>query len=382
MEGDMYSEDRFTTMNRRDFLRLGGAGLAGATLLGTAGGRVLAQTESSLEAEFEAAARKYKVPVELLLAMGYYNTLWEMPPPSASAYRKGEPEGRGDYGIMQLTQNPSRNTLSEAARLTGLSKARLKNDRSANIEGGAAFLSDLVGKTKPKRLDGWQEALNQYADTDLYASQVYGVLKGGASLTISTGERLKLSPQDVEVPQVYTPQSGTTDYPLAVCRPAASCNYTNSNRETSYDIRKVVIHVAEGSYSGTVSWFENCAAGASAHYVVSREGRVAQCVRDEDIAWHAGWWDTNTHSIGIEHAGYIDNPDWFTRSMYHTSARLSAWCCKKYKIPIDRKHIIGHSQVPGCSSGSGGGVDCHTDPGPYWNWNKYMRLISYYRSLL
>jgi len=382
MEGDMYSEDRFTTMNRRDFLRLGGAGLAGATLLGTAGGRVLAQTESSLEAEFEAAARKYKVPVELLLAMGYYNTLWEMPPPSASAYRKGEPEGRGDYGIMQLTQNPSRNTLSEAARLTGLSKARLKNDRSANIEGGAAFLSDLVGKTKPKRLDGWQEALNQYADTDLYASQVYGVLKGGASLTISTGERLKLSPQDVEVPQVYTPQSGTTDYPLAVCRPAASCNYTNSNRETSYDIRKVVIHVAEGSYSGTVSWLENCAAGASAHYVVSREGRVAQCVRDEDIAWHAGWWDTNTHSIGIEHAGYIDNPDWFTRSMYHTSARLSAWCCKKYKIPIDRKHIIGHSQVPGCSSGSGGGVDCHTDPGPYWNWNKYMRLISYYRSLL
>jgi hypothetical protein len=382
MEGDMYSENRFTTMNRRDFLRLGGAGLAGATLLGTAGGRVLAQTESSLEAEFEAAARKYKVPVELLLAMGYYNTLWEMPPPSASAYRKGEPEGRGDYGIMQLTQNPSRNTLSEAARLTGLSKARLKNDRSANIEGGAAFLSDLVGKTKPKRLDGWQEALNQYADTNLYASQVYGVLKGGASLTISTGERLKLSPQDVEVPQVYTPQSGTTNYPLAVCRPAASCNYTNSNRETSYDIRKVVIHVAEGSYSGTVSWFENCAAGASAHYVVSREGRVAQCVRDEDIAWHAGWWDTNTHSIGIEHAGYIDNPDWFTRSMYHTSARLSAWCCKKYKIPIDRKHIIGHSQVPGCSSGSGGGVDCHTDPGPYWNWNKYMRLISYYRSLL
>jgi hypothetical protein len=382
MEGDMYSEDRFTTMNRRDFLRLGGAGLAGATLLGTAGGRVLAQTESSLEAEFEAAARKYKVPVELLLAMGYYNTLWEMPPPSASAYRKGEPEGRGDYGIMQLTQNPSRNTLSEAARLTGLSKARLKNDRSANIEGGAAFLSDLVGKTKPKRLDGWQEALNQYADTNLYASQVYGVLKGGASLTISTGERLKLSPQDVEVPQVYTPQSGTTNYPLAVCRPAASCNYTNSNRETSYDIRKVVIHVAEGSYSGAVSWFETCAAGASAHYVVSREGRVAQCVRDEDIAWHAGWWDTNTHSIGIEHAGYIDNPEWFTRSMYHTSARLSAWCCKKYKIPIDRKHIIGHSQVPGCSSGSGGGVDCHTDPGPYWNWNKYMRLISYYRSLL
>jgi hypothetical protein len=372
----MYSGDRFTTMNRRDFLRLGGAGLAGATLLGTAGDGVLAQTESPLEAQFETAARKYKVPVELLLAMGYYNTLWEMPPPSTSAYRKGDPEGRGDYGIMQLTQNPSRNTLGEAAKLTGLSKAQLKNDRSANIEGGAAFLSSLVGKTRPKSLQGWQEALTQYADTDLYASQVYGVLRGGASLTISTGERLKLSPLDVEVPRVYTAQSVATNYPRAVWRPAASCNFTDSNRETSYD-SKIVIHVAEGSYSGTISWFENCAAQASAHYVVSRKGGMTQCVRDEDIAWHAGSWDTNTHSIGIEHAGYIDNPDSFTRSMYHASARLSAWCCKKYEIPIDRKHIIGHDQVPGCS-GSGGGVNCHTDPGPYWNWKEYMLLIQYY----
>src|SRR5215217_2925949 len=286
----MHSEDRLTPMNRRDFLRLGGAGLAGATLLGTAGSRVLAQTDSSLETQFEAAAKKYRVPVELLLAMGYYNTLWEMPPPSASAYRKGDPEGRGDYGIMQLTQNPSRDTLGKAAKLTGLSEDRLKNDRSANIEGGAALLSDLAGKTRPKSLDGWQEPLAEYANTDLYASQVYRVLEAGATLTISTGERLKLSPQDVEVLQVYTAQRGAADHQRAVWRPAASCNYTNSNREASYDIRKIVIHVAEGSYSSTIGWFQNCAAGSSAHYVISRRGGVAQSVRGEDIAWHAGWW--------------------------------------------------------------------------------------------
>jgi hypothetical protein len=377
MEGDMHCEDRLTLMNRRDFLRLGGAGLVGATLLGTVGGRVLAQTDSSLEAQFETAARKYRVPVELLLAMGYYNTLWEMPSPSASAYRQGDPEGRGDYGIMQLTQNPSRNTLGKAEKLTGLSEDQLKNDRSANIEGGAALLSDLVGKTKPKSLNRWQEALTQYADTDLYASQVYGVLEEGASLTISTGERLKLSPQEVEVPGVYTARSAATNYPQAAWCQAATCNYTTSIREASYDIRKIVIHVAEGSYSATISWFERCAAQASAHYVVSRKGGVAQCVRDEDIAWHAGWWDTNTHSIGIEHAGYVNNPDSFTNEMYHASARLSAWLCKKYEIPIDRTHIIGHNQVPGCP-GSGGGVDCHTDPGPYWNWTKYMLLVRYY----
>jgi hypothetical protein len=377
----MDSEYRFTTMNRRDFLRLGVTGFAGATLLGTAGSRVLARTESSLKTRFATAARKHGVPVELLLAMGYYNTLWEMPPPSASAYRKGDPQGRGDYGIMQLTQNPSRNTLGRAAKLTGLSEARLKNYRSANVEGGAALLSDLVGKTKPKSLDDWQEALTRYADTSLYASQVYGVLKVGASLTISTGERIKLPPQDVEVPRTYTAQSGAADYPRAVWRPAAPCNYTNSGRETSYDIGRIVIHVAEGSYSGTIGWFGNCAAQASAHYVVGRKGGVTQCVRDEDIAWHAGWWNTNTRSIGIEHAGYVNNPEWFTNKMYHASARLSAWCCKMHKIPTDRKHIIGHHQVPGCR-GSGGGANCHTDPGRYWNWKKYVRLVRYYRNRL
>src|SRR5215217_8608037 len=155
MEGDMYSEDRFTTMNRRDFLRLGGAGLAGATLLlGTAGGRVLARTESSLKAQFETAARKYKVPVELLLAMGYANTLWEMPPPSASDYEPGGLSGRGAYGIMQLVQNPWTDTLGKAASLTGLSEELLNTSRPANIRGGTVLLALIRGKDRSADLDG------------------------------------------------------------------------------------------------------------------------------------------------------------------------------------------------------------------------------------
>ena len=61
-------------INRREFLRLGGAGLAGAVLIGTSGGKVLAQTGPSLKAEFESAAAEYEVPTELLVAMGYVNT--------------------------------------------------------------------------------------------------------------------------------------------------------------------------------------------------------------------------------------------------------------------------------------------------------------------
>ena len=364
-------------MDRRDFLRLGGAGLAGAVLLGSAGGRVLAQAGPSLQAEFESAAKKYNVPVELLLAIGYVNTLWEMPPPEASDYQQEDPEGRGAYGIMQLVQNPSRNTLGRAALLTGLSEAELKTSRAANVLGGAAVLSAIVGTSKPQDLNGWQGAVAEYGDTELYAVEVYETLSEGASLTISTGETLVLAPQaGADVPQVFTIQS-VNQYPGAAWRPARRGNYTNANRGNA-QIDLIVIHVAQGSYSSTVNWFQDRKGSSSAHYVVSGKGRVAQCVRNEDIAWHAGRWHTNKESIGIEHEGYIGNPRSFSGSMYRSSARLSAYLCRKFNIPVDHHHVIGHNQVPGCS-GPGGGVDCHRDPGKYWKWNKYLHLIKRYK---
>jgi hypothetical protein len=217
-------------MDRRDFLRLGGGGLAGAVLLGGAGGRAMAQAGPSLRSEFESAADENDVPVDLLLAMGYVNTLWEMPPPEASDYQEGDPEGRGAYGIMQLVQNPWRNTLGRAADLTGLSAEKLKNGRAANVRGGAAVLSDIVGASKPQDLNGWRDAVAEYGDTDLYAVEVYEALRSGASLTISTGESLELaSHEDAKVPQVLThgrststgrrpggpPTTGTTPTPTA-----------------------------------------------------------------------------------------------------------------------------------------------------------------------
>ena len=365
-------------MNRRDFLRLGGAGLAGAVLLGTTGGRALARSNSSLRAEFESAADEYKVPLELLLAMGYVNTLWEMPPPDASDYEQGDPEGRGSYGIMQLVRNPSQDTLGKAASLTGLSEEELRTNRAANVRGGAAVLADIQGANKPAELNGWQQAVADYGDTELYAIEVYETLKEGASSTISTGESLELPPQKgVEVPQLVTTASGRADYRKARWRPASPRNYTNAHRGAA-KIDMIVIHVAQGGFSATINWFQNPIARASAHYVVGRKGAVAQCVHNADIAWHAGWWKTNKKSIGIEHEGYIGNPKSFTKRMYHSSARLSAYLCGRYNIPIDRRHIIGHNEVPGCS-GPGGGIDCHTDPGRYWNWDKYMQLIKHYK---
>jgi hypothetical protein len=150
-----------SAINRREFLRVGGAGLASAVLLTSAGSSVLARTGPSLKAQFAFAAAEYDVPVQLLLAMGYVNTLWEMPPPAASDYEEGDIEGRGAYGTMQLIQNPFTNTLGRAATLTGLSEKRLKTKRAANVRGGAALLGDMVGTPRPSGLSGWYEAVGR-----------------------------------------------------------------------------------------------------------------------------------------------------------------------------------------------------------------------------
>ncbi len=353
-------------INRRDFLKLGSTGLAGAVLLGGASGQVLAQSGSSLKKEFESAATEYRIPNELLLAMGYVNTIWEMPPPEASDYEPGDLHGRGAYGIMQLVQTPWEDTLGRAASLTGLSEERLKTERAANVRGGAAILAGIVGRERPSDLNGWYEAVAEYGGGDLYAQEVFQILAEGASATISTGERLELAPQDVEVPQFYTTQV-RTGYGPAVWRPAHRSNYTNRSRGPAR-IDLIVIHIAQGSYSSAINWFQYPRANVSAHYVVGRRGQVAQCVRTGDIAWHAGNWRYNTKSIGIEHAGYARNR--WTARMYRSSARLSAYLCRRFNIPVNRRHIIGHRRVPGVT---------RSCPGRYYSWRRYLRLVRRYR---
>ncbi len=200
-------------MNRRRFLKLSGVGIAGASLLGVVGsGGVLAREASpgpSLVAEFEEAAAEYGLPKGLLLAMGYVNTRWEMPPPGASGYEPGSLHGWGGYGIMHLVKNPSTDTLGAASGLTGIPEETLKTDRRANILGGAALLAASQGRGKPTRLGEWfgavagrgrapgrpLQAPSGVGGGELYAEQVFGVLKAGASATTRNGERIALEAQ-------------------------------------------------------------------------------------------------------------------------------------------------------------------------------------------
>src|SRR5438045_5068538 len=84
---------------------------------------------------------------------------------------------------------------------------------------------------------------------------------------------------------------------LVVPTPAAWSNYSHHHRPASA-VRLVVVHVAEGSFDGTVGWFRNRRAHASANYVVGRDAEIAHMVPDANIAWHAGNSYVNYHSIG------------------------------------------------------------------------------------
>ncbi|WP_433393704.1 N-acetylmuramoyl-L-alanine amidase [Micromonospora sp. KLBMP9576] len=322
---------------------------------------------------FSRAAGEFDVPRDLLVAVGYGETRLDG--------HGGEPSQANGYGVMHLVSNPRQRSLERAAELTGQPVAELKSVTSANIRGGAALLRDIAdaeGLTAGDRdrVSAWYPVVARYvqaaddATARLYADHVYDLLRGG----IATAS-VRVAPQRVQPelgryarvapagPQSASALAALPEYAPARWIAANGANYTPGR---SSRITTVVLHVTQGSYAGTISWFQNPSSQVSAHYVVkSSNGEVTQMVREGDTAYHAR--SANAYSLGIEHEGYVDNPSWFTESMYRSSAALTRYLCDKYGLPKNRTAIKGHHEIPGNS---------HTDPGPHWNWNHYISLVN------
>jgi len=160
--------------------------------------------------------------------------------------------------------------------------------------------------------------------------------------------------------------------------PASPHNYAHTHRSAAA-IRILVVHTIEGSYGGAISWFRNPRARASANFVVSRDGEVTQMVPTWAVAWHAGNGYVNAHSLGIEHEGFTNVRYTVTDAEYRGSARLLAQLVRRYRIPLDRSHVIGHDQVPDPNRPwLKGGFAHHTDPGRYWDWTRYLAYVRAY----
>ncbi|MFI9552479.1 N-acetylmuramoyl-L-alanine amidase [Nonomuraea endophytica] len=321
-----------------------------------------ASAESSPLADaFDQAASGYDVPRDLLAALAYAETHLDG--------HQGEPSASGGYGLMHLVPK----ALEEAAKLTSTPADRLRTDDAANVLGGAAVLrakADALGMDASARKDPaqWYAAIGAYggakSTANIYADAVYEALSSGFE---ANGVRVKPQAVQPERGEDYTPfAAAAVDYPGALWSAASTSNYTVANRPSSAAINKIVIHVAQGSYAGTISWFKNPAAKVSSHYVVrSSDGQITQMVREKDVAWHVK--GANTNSVGIEHEGYISDASWFTDQMYRASAALTRNIADRYGIAKTRSNIVGHVEVPG---------NDHTDPGPNWDWNKYMSYVT------
>jgi N-acetyl-anhydromuramyl-L-alanine amidase AmpD len=352
---------------------------------------------------FARAASEFHVPAVLLKAICYME--------GRLSNNGGWPSRDNGFGCMHLVKNDHVDMLDRAARELGVSARQLKLDMPTNIRGGAILLRDYALQLShmhslPDNLNDWYGAVAAYSNSTtrstalMYANAVFQIMHQGFSAQADDGETITLPSQPVR-PNTASADavkgSGRlptgcrldqhVDYPGAVdcivpansfdCNKMtdsnAPCTYEDARRPGDYAIDLIVIHDIEGTAESALNVFQNVQSQASVHYIVDSDGTVYQVIRESDIAYHCGNYWYNQHSIGIEHAG-VDATGyrWYNAAEYLASAKLVAYLLKKYNIPLDHEHIVSHGTVPSPTLAD---EPNHVDPGPYWLWDYYFKLI-------
>ncbi|MFJ5774081.1 N-acetylmuramoyl-L-alanine amidase [Streptomyces sp. NPDC093094] len=386
-----------------------------------------------LQLAFASAAAEYRVPQSVLLAVSYLQSRWDAHAGAPSVtggygpmhltdartalaraphHSEGAEDARGDDARGPLlpvvapprpARLPARlRTLPAAAELTGLSPEALRTDPAANVAGGAALLADAqkeLGEPLSADPADWYGAVARFSGADdratasTYADDVFAVLRTGARRLTDAGQRVALTAAPHLVPDTAAlARAGLRPASAAgtECPATVSCewipapyeefgdddygNHDLADRPASQPIRYIVVHDTEGGWEGVLDLVQDPTYVSWQYSLRSTDGHIAQHVKAKDVAWHAGNWYVNAGSIGLEHEGFLASPDaWYTEAMYRASARLVRHLAKRYGIPLDRQHILGHDTVPGPTSSAVRGM--HTDPGPYWDWAHYFRLL-------
>ncbi|MGW7385869.1 N-acetylmuramoyl-L-alanine amidase [Streptomyces sp. NPDC054794] len=386
--------------------------------------------DQRLQNDFSAAADEYHVPRSVLMGVSYLQSRWDS--------HHGAPSVGGGYGPMHLVdtqQGPSNmpsyrgssrpltgaagpsapgeaspstgvtrhvtghpTDLRRAAGLIGVPAERLRTDETENVRGGAALLAAAQGELgKPLSPDpaDWWEAVSRFPGTldsvsaATYANDVFDLIRKGAHRTTDDGQNVTLPAAPGLDP--HAPRSPSTGRSKDVeCPPELSCswlsapyteidddrygNHDVADRPKDQKIEYIVIHDTEAPL---LSMFQTVQdpTEASWHYSVrSNDGQITQHIKTKDEAWHSGNQFVNARSIGVEHEGFLTQPDaWYTEQMYRQSARLVRYLAKKYQVPLDRQHIFGHDNVPAPTADSI--PDMHDDPGPFWDWRHYFDLL-------
>ncbi|MPZ82343.1 MAG: N-acetylmuramoyl-L-alanine amidase [Actinophytocola sp.] len=383
----------------------------------------------SRQEAYAAAAAEFGVPESVLLGVSYLESRWNTNAgaPSTSAgygpmhltdvvaantggthHDGGAEDPRGDDARPALHPRagepdlsaPGLRTVDKAAELTDIDTKALRTDPAQNIRGGAALLAQHqrdLGIDSDNPAD-WYGAVARYsgatdtATAAAFAGEVFTTMAQGVERVTDDGQRVRLAarpdlrPNTAQLGDLGLRQTdnGETECPRSLgCEwiPAPYAefgdgdygNHDLANRPESQQIDYIVIHDTEGSYDTTLDLVQDPTYVSWQYTLRSADGHVAQHVKAKDVAWQAGNWYINSKSIGLEHEGFAADGSWYTEALYRSSAKLVRYLAAKYRIPLDRQHVIGHDNVPGTIPSTVAGM--HWDPGPYWDWAHYFDLL-------
>jgi LysM repeat protein len=123
-----------------------------------------------------------------------------------------------------------------------------------------------------------------------------------------------------------------------------------NERPDPSNITTIVVHAtANSTLVGVISWFRNPTAYVSAHYVIGKDGKIVQMVKEKDRAWHAGrseWRGVagvNDYGLGIELVNLNDGQDPYPEAQYQSLLKLCQALVHKYNISAE--DIVGHYQI-------------------------------------
>lgn len=356
------------------------------------------QVGGPLANSFSVSASRAGVPRDLLVAIAKVEDGLAMPAERLDLDVDNDVPAAGP---LQLRRGKL-DTLARAAALSGASELDLRMHADLALEAGALVLADLGAKTGAKSDDlaSWNAAIQEmsgFADEphrESYAHQVFATLARGGTFEGRDGETIVLPRHDLppsltlDVSSKLKTLAGA-QYPGAEFFPT-SCTDKCTLGRGGASVQYIVIHDTEGGWNASVATLQNDP-GKSVQYIVDVDGKVGQFVSEDTTAYHAGNYYYNQRSVGIEHVGYATKP--FPEAEYASSAKLVDYLAKKYNVPRDRAHIIGHDQIPNgnniaqssapCSASpkscqgnvNYGGASHHTDPG-IWEWAVYMQRFN------
>lgn len=143
----------------------------------------------------------------------------------------------------------------------------------------------------------------------------------------------------------------------------------NSTEDGQTEHRGLVVHIAEGYFDGTISWQKNSSADTSSHFIVGRDGAIAQMVDTDDKAWtqkagNSTWM--SVECVGFTSGNRLHQPGWerLTDAQITAIARILLRCHQVYGIPLQvtsspTTRGLGHHSMGGTTWGH---QDCPGDP--------------------